>query len=296
MAHLGAWGQAKPAPSQIAALTTDAQVQSLVRPFGWEFEELVLSDSVRAVYRPYARTAFRWRGKSWYQADFDGNGWLDLLVVGRRRDIPFVFCVLDSGNNRFRVVRNFYRALDQRQPTARVVHKRGQALLAYSAFSRSRSPSGRPRGRTTQLLTYRGRGFVPYERHPTSHRITAIGYTSRTYYHKQYETRVELDSSGNARLLYRTAAIADTVFKTVRKQQQVPSAKFTEVEDLLNYVHFAACSSTYFKSSNHRPIVTLRVSYEGGEKTIEDNTGGGTLGLSQVYNWLENLAAPLKAE
>ena len=223
--HLGAWGQAKPASSQIAALATDAQVQSLVRPFGWEFEELVLGDSVRAVYRPYARTAFRWRSKSWHQADFDGNGWLDLLVVGRRRDISFVFCVLDSGNNRFRVVRNFYRALDQRQPTARVVHKRGQALLEYSAFSRSRS--GKPRGRTTQLLTYRGRGFVPYERHPTTHCITAISYTSRTYYHKQYETRVELDSSGNARLLYRTAAIADTVFRTVRQQQQVTSTGLT---------------------------------------------------------------------
>jgi len=296
LAYLGAWGQAEPAHSQIASLTSDAQVKALVRPFGWEFEELVLGDSVRSVYQPYARTPFRWRGASWYRTDFDGNRWADLLVVGRRRDLPFVFCVLDSGNNRLRIVRNFYHAGEQRQPTARVVHKRGHALLAYSAFTRRLSDAGKLAGRKTQLLTYLGGGFVPYERHPSAHRITAITYTSRLYYHKQHETRVRIDSLGNARLLYRTAAIADTTFTTAQGQRQLAAAKFAEVKDLLNYVRFASCSSAYTTSSNHRPHVTLRVTYEGGEKVIEDDSGGGTLGLSQVYNWLELLAAPLKAQ
>lgn len=259
LAFLGAKGQAGPAHSQIAALTSDAQVKALVRPFGWEFEELVLGDSVRSVYQPYAHTAFRWRGTSWYRADLDGNGWVDLLVVGRRQDIPFVFCVLDSGNNKLRVVRNFYHAGNQRQPTARVVYKRGQALLAYSAFTRRRSNAGKLSGRKTQLLTYRGGGFVPYERHPSAHRITAITHTSRLYYHKQHETQVRIDSQGNTRLLYRTAAISDTVFTKAQGQQQLTGAQFAEVKDLLNYVRFASCSSSYTTSINHRPIITLRV-------------------------------------
>ena len=295
LAYLGAWGQADPVHSQIAALTSDAQVQALVRPFGWEFEELLLGDSVRAVYQPYARTPFRWRGASWYRADLDGNGWADLLVVGRRRDIPFVFCVLDSGSNRLRVVRNFYDAGDQRQPTARVVHKRGQALLAYSAFTRRLGKAGKLTGCKTQLLTYRGGGFVPYERHPAAHRITTISYISRLYYHGQHETRVRIDSSGYARLLYRTAASSDTVFTTTQGQQQLSAAKFAEVQDLLNYVRFTSCSPTYTAHSNHRPLITLRVTYEGGEKVIKDASGGGTLGLYQVYNWLESLAEPLQA-
>ena len=44
----------------------------------------------------------------------------------------------------------------------------------------------------------------------------------------------------------------------------------------------------------HRPRVSLAITYEGGIKTIHDTSGGGTLGLARVYEWLEALAMPLK--
>ena len=293
LAYLGAWGQTDSSHSQIAVLTTDSQVQALVRPFGWEFEELVLVDSVRSVYRPFNRTAFRWRGKSWYRADLDGNGWPDLLVVGRRKDIPFVFCVLDSGQNRLHVVRNFYNAQDERQPSARVVRKHGKAMLRYRAFARLRSSSGGLAGRRTQLLAYHGSGFVPYERKPSAHRIKAITYTSRLNYHGQHETRISVDSSGVVRFVYHTDAAGDTAVTT--GQRHLPSSQQAEAADLLNYIRFASSSSQYGTGNeNHRPRITLSVTYEGGIKTIHDTSGGGTLGLAQVYYWLEVVAAPLK--
>jgi hypothetical protein len=288
------WGQSGQPNSQIAALTTDAQVLALVRPFGWEFKQLMLGDSARSVYQPYARTAFRWSGKTWYRADLDGNGWPDLLVVGRRRDSPFVFCVLDSGHNRLRVVRTFYRPLDERQPMARVVHKRGQALLHYTAFARQRGAADELTGRRTLLLAYQGGGFVPYERHPSAHRIRSITYTSRLYYHGQHELQVTLDSTGLARYTYRRTTPGDTTTSTKDGQRQLRPDQQAEVAALLNYVRFAACSSRYGTGQeNHRPRVTLSVRYEGGRKTIHDSSGGGTRGLAQVYQWLEALAAPL---
>ena len=294
LASFGVLGQARPPQSQIASLATDAQVLALVRPFGWEFEELVLGDSARSVYQPYARTAFRWQGKTWYRADLDGNGWPDLLVVGRRRDIPLVFCVLDSGRNRLRVVRNFYSALDERQPMARVVQKQGKSLLQYTSFARRRGAAGELTGRRTQLLAYKGGGFVPYERHPTVHRIQGITYTSRLYYHGQHDVQVAIDSTGLARYSYRRAGTDDTTAATKHGQRQLGPAQQAEVAELLNYVRFATCFPQYGTGNeNHRPRVTLSVTYEGGIKTIGDTSGGGTLGLAQVYNWLETLAAPV---
>lgn len=291
---LDASSQALPPTSQIAALTTDAQVQALIRPFGWEFEELVLGDSARSIYQPYARTAFRWQGKTWCRADLDGNGWPDLLVVGRRRDIPFVFCVLDSGNNRLHVVRNFYSALDERQPMARVVQKRGKSLLCYTSFARRRGAAGELTGRRTQLLTYKGGGFIPYERRPTAHQIRSITYTSRLYYHGQHDIQVAIDSAGRARYSSRNSAANDTTASVRYGQQQLRPTQQAEVADLLNYVRFASCSTRYGTGTeNHRPRVTLVVTYEGGTKTIRDTSGGGTLGLAQVYTWLEALAVPL---
>ncbi|TDN36832.1 hypothetical protein E4631_24595 [Hymenobacter sp. UV11] len=294
MAYCYTWGQTGRPKSQIAALATDTQVLALVRPFGWEFEQLVLGDSARSVYQPYARTAFRWQGKTWHRADLDGNGWLDLLVVGRRRDIPFVFCVLDSGNNRLRIVRNFYSALDERQPMARVVQKKGKSLLQYTSFARRRGASGELTGRRTLLLAYKGGGFIPYERQPTTHRIRSLTYTSRLYYHGQHDIQVAIDSTGLARYSYRSAATGDTTVPTKYRQQQLRPDQQAEVAELLNYVRFASCSSRYGTGNeNHRPRVTLSVTYEGGLKTIHDSSGGGTLGLAQVYNWLEALATPL---
>ncbi|WP_303312699.1 hypothetical protein [Hymenobacter sp. BT730] len=275
-------------------MATDTQVLALVRPFGWEFEDLVLGDSARSVFQPYARTAFRWQGKTWYRADLDGNGWPDLLVVGRCRDIPFIFCVLDSGNNRLHVVRNFYSALDEHQPMARVVQKHGKPLLHYTSFARRRGASGELRGRRTLLLTYKGGGFIPYERRPTAHRIQRITYTSRLNYKGQHDIQVTIDSTGLARYSYRRAATGDTTASTKYRQQQLRPDQQAEVAELLNYVRFASCLPRYGTGNeNHRPRVTLSVTYEGGVKTIRDLTGGGTLGLAQVYDWLEALAAPL---
>ncbi|HEX8328650.1 MAG TPA: hypothetical protein VF629_13995 [Hymenobacter sp.] len=288
-------GQASPARSRIAALTTDAQVLDLVRPLGWEYAELVLGDSVGAAYRPYAGTRLRWRGESWHRADFDGNGWPDLLVVGRRRDVPFVFCVLDSGQNRLRAVRNFYRAGEQRHPTAQVVPRRGQDLLQFTTYARRRNASGGLTGRRTQLLAYRGQGFVPYERRPTAHRIRAIQYTSRLVYHERRETTVELDSTGLLRLTYRHGALGDTASTAVHATRKLAAAEVREIQDLLNYVRFAACAPAYTTGYNHRPVVVLRVRYEQDEKVIDDSSGG-TLGLAQVYSWLESWAKPLKTQ
>ena len=144
------------------------------------------------------------------------------------------------------------------------------------------------------LLAYKGGGFIPYERRPTAHRIRSITYTSRLYYHGQRDIQVAIDSTGLARYSYRRAAADNTTASTQYRQQQLRPNQRAEVAELLNYVRFASCLPRYGTGNeNHRARVTLSVTYEGGRKTIRDSSGGGTLGLAQVYDWLEALAAPL---
>jgi len=67
------------------------------------------------------------------------------------------------------------------------------------------------------------------------------------------------------------------------------------VAGLLNYVRFASLAPQYGTGNeNHRPHIILCVTYENGVKTIRDTSGGGTLGLARVYDWLDALAAPLR--
>ena len=293
LAHAGAFAQK--VTSRISSLKTDEDVKSLVHPLGWEYEELILGDSACLVYKPYAHTALRCTGQSWYRADFDSNGWPDLLVVGRRRDIPFVFCVLDSGNNRFQVVRDFYNSLDERQPTARVAFRQGQALLRYTAYARRRSGRGKLQNRRTQLLACRGGGFVPYEKQPTNHHITAISYQSRFNYHGQFATTVNINATGLATLKYQATVQGDSVASLKHAQYQLSRDQLYSLFGLLNYIHFATCRPVYGTGmENHRPRVDLQIGYEGGTKVIHDTKGGGTLGLAQVYENLERLTTQLR--
>lgn len=260
---------------------------------GWEFEQLVLGDSARVAYKPYPLTSFRSRGKSWYKADFDGNGWPDLLVLGRKKTTPFVFCVLDSGNNRLRVVRHFYNALDERQPNAKVVYKHGQALLHYTAFARRRGPRGGLAQRQTRLLAYRQGCFVPYERHPTTHRIESISYKSYFNYRGIYKTEVQIDSAGLATLTTQTTARNDSIAITRHARRQLSPDTQKALVDLLNYVHFATYSSPYgIHTGGHRPYFDLRVTCKGGANEIHETGGRNNLGMGHVYRYLEALAAP----
>lgn len=203
--------------------------------------------------------------------------------------------MLDSGNNRFHVVREFYNSLDERQPTAQVAFKHGQALLRYTAYARLRNKRGEPQNRRTQLLAYRGGGFIPYEERPTNHRITTISYQSRFNYHGQFATTVEISASGMATLTYEAMAQEDSVASTKHEQQQLSREKLESLFDLLNYVHFATSRPVYGTGmENHRPRVDLQIGYEDGTKVIHDTKGGGTLGLAQVYENLERLTIQLR--
>lgn len=277
--------------SAIEQLTTDEQVLALVKPFGWEYQELMLGDSARRAYQPYAHTAFRWPGRAWHKADLDGNGTVDLLVMGRRADIPLLFCVLDSGNNRFRVVRNFYSASYERQPNARVVYRHGQALLQYVAFARQRSHRGKLQQRHTRLLTYRWGAFIPYQRRPTTHRIQALTYTAHLYYHGSQHTQVQLAADGKAVVSRQVRAAPDSVAKTSCVQWQLSQTKQQELADLLNYIRFTDCRTQYSEAGlNHRPGCTLTIGYDNGQqKTIDDPDAHGSPGLEHVYHYLEAL-------
>ncbi|GAA4380704.1 hypothetical protein GCM10023186_19490 [Hymenobacter koreensis] len=290
---LNAHAQLATEPSRIAAIQTNADVLGLIRPLGWEYAEAISGDSAVRAYESYQGTRFAVRGaQTWFKADFDGNGHLDLLVLARRKGIPLVFCVLDSGQNRLRVVRNFYDSGRRRLPNARVVHRQGQALLQYTDFARRLGGNGKPRQRRTQLLAFRQGGFIPYERRPTQYRIDTVRYHSFFGYKTATTLDLLIDPDGQASLRIESTSY-DAPHVTTRQNlvTNLDAATQAELTALLNYVRFRQRRSRYKKFGlNHRPIVELTVAYDGGRlKTIYDPNGDGTAGLRWLYRYLEQL-------
>jgi hypothetical protein len=282
-------------PSRIATLQTDAQVLELIRPLGWEYAEAVLGDSVGAVYRPYRSTRFAVRGgQTWFRADFDQNGLPDLLVLARRKEIPFVFCVMDMGHDSLRVARNFYNSVQRRSPVARVIRQRNQELLEYADFARSRGSRGQLRNRRTQQLAYVSGGFVDYNPNPAQHHIQRVTYESYSVYHQSVKTRIVV-AEDSSHFWQRRTEIGDSTKVTHQQcHTLLHPAQYQQLSVLMNYIDFPRLRSAYgIEWQNHHPRVTLTIEYDDGPpKVIEDLNGIGTIGLRRVYALLAELAQP----
>lgn len=285
----------KDVSGRIAAIKTDAQVLELIRPFGWEFEEAVLGDSAVAAYRPYRFTRFAVRGtQTWFKADFDHNGLSDLLVLARRRNIPFVFCVMDMGA-KFQIERNFANGVRRRQPVARVVHRNGQDLLEYADFA-GRVPGGqeRLRNRRSTLLAYVSGGFVEYNAHPIQRQIREVIYESTSFYHRTTHTSIVVKGD-SIKFWQRNTERSDTtqVTQIERKRLLLPAQR-QQLIQLLSYLNYSTLKGTYGSYSiNHSTHVRMTIENDSGaKKQIDDINGVGTWGLRQLYILLHELGRP----
>ncbi|MDU0371512.1 hypothetical protein ACFPAF_13985 [Hymenobacter endophyticus] len=281
-------------PGRIAAIETDAQVLELIRPFGWEFEEVVLGDSAVLAYRPYRSTRFAVRGaQTWFKADFDHNGLPDLLVLARRKDIPFVFCVLDMGT-KFQVARNFANGVRRRQPVARVVVRNGQDLLEYADFTRWRGRGGKLVDRRTSLLSFVAGGFVEYNPRPVPCHIRQLTYESFNAYHQTVRTRIAVKGDSIQFWEQRTDRYDSTQNSQAQRQKPLTPAQREQLVQLLSYINYSALRNNYGSVHvNHTNHVELTVENEHGEKkSIDDLNGYGTMGLRRLYALLHELARP----
>ncbi|MET4105346.1 hypothetical protein [Hymenobacter sp. UYP22] len=283
-------------PGQIAAIKTDAQVLELIRPFGWEFEEAVLGDSAVAAYRPYRSTRFAVRGsQTWFKADFDHNGLPDLLVLARRRNIPFLFCVLDKGD-KFQIERNFANGVRRRRhPVARVVHRNSQDLLEYADFA-GRVPGGqeRLRNRRSMLLAYVSGGFVEYNAHPIQRQVKEVTYESSSFYQRTTHTSIIVKGDSIKFWQRYTERSDSTQVTQIEHKRLLLPAQRQQLIQLLSYLNYSTLKGTYGSYSiNHSTHVRLTIENDSGaKKQIDDINGVGTWGLRQLYILLHELGRP----
>src|SRR4051794_39219191 len=94
----------KKAHNKIDELTTSTQIEGFLQSLNSEFYTFHVNDSLKFSDTNCKRLSDSLHCTAWFKADFDNNGNNDLVVVGGW-DNHAVFCILDSGNNRYAVNR-----------------------------------------------------------------------------------------------------------------------------------------------------------------------------------------------
>ncbi|MFL5765427.1 MAG: DUF6438 domain-containing protein [Bacteroidia bacterium] len=219
----------------------------------------------------------------WVKADFDGNGYTDLLVIGKYYDHA-VLVILDSGENRF--YENFITRSSFQGSTFPVVDSRnGKAVILNYLPDYYMEENKMKNKIKADTLVFEFGDFVEYHAAPAQHHIEKIEYSTGYCYGTCPVFSFKIDSDRRAKFTAEHYNEPDGEYSG-----NVDSVHYRELTGLLNYIDFPKLDSSYAVNWTDDQDCTLLVTYDGGKvKKIEDYGLLGTFGLERAYDMLFDL-------
>ncbi|MCW5960222.1 MAG: hypothetical protein KIS76_08660 [Pyrinomonadaceae bacterium] len=220
------------------------------------------------------------QAKSWTKADFDNNGYTDILIIGDSGRDSVV--LLDNGKNNF-IFRNLSQGYFPQCSLPVVVNTENAVLINYYENGKYYKNGSEL---NPKVLIYKFGDFVEISNSPQTHQIEKIEYKTSGCYGTCPVFELTIDSNKNA--IYKPNAFNKKkkgIFKgTIR------NFEYDELIGLLNYVDFTNLKDSYAVGWTDDQSSQLIVTYDGGKvKKIDDYGLIGTFGLSRVYKMLFDL-------
>lgn len=214
------------------------------------------------------------QAKSWTKADFDNNGFTDILIIGDSGNWSVV--VLDKGNNNF-IFKSITKGFFQNCSLPVVRKTPNQTFIDYLEIANQLNPT---------ILTYKFGDFVETNDSPQTHKIEKIEYKTSGCFGTCPIFELAIDSN-------RQAAYKPIAYNKKKKgtfKGIIRNFEYNELVGLLNYIDFANLKDSYSVSWTDDQSSVLTVTYDGGKiKKTSDYGLIGTFGLSRVYEMLFEL-------
>ncbi|TGE29273.1 DUF6438 domain-containing protein [Hymenobacter metallicola] len=241
-----------------------------------KYKYLTVSDTL-SINNKYCKCeAQKKRVAPWVKADFDKNGYTDLLAIGDEHRQVLLLIMAYSGNV-FSIDRLNY---GHKYCSLPVVNLKKQSVLKLTTFRRA--PGGKLGSRRKYSLSYKFGGFLETTNLTSGKEIQSVSLK----YHFAYKEIKQIDITVS---LNGTVTYKETGEKVEELTTLLPSATYNELAKLLNYIDFVHLKNKYGRDENHQPSYTLKVTYSDGEKEIYDQGGEGSFGLELVYKRLLEL-------
>ena len=277
--------------SKIDSLNSNAAVEKLIRSFDKDYQRFSLkpitefngrfgtNDLCKNIADSLKIT------QSFYKADFDKNGYTDLLAIGEYYDFH-LFVVMNYGHDSLQL-NNLTRRTFQYCTFPKILN---DTIIRYYYMSPS---DWRRKDTTTSLeysdLIFKYGDFIEYNPQPAKLAIEKIEYQTTICFGTcpQFDISIENDRSAVFKALaynWESSSSKEIkgTFKTILK-----SDAFDEITGLLNYVDFPGLKDDYAVNWTDDQTCTLTITYDGGKvKKISDYGLIGTFGLDRLYQLL----------
>jgi hypothetical protein len=270
--------------NRIDDINNKYDVETLLKTFGRQFNHVKVSDSLVYSDKECQKFSDSLHTKPWIKADFDGNGYTDMLISYSTGN-NHIICIMDSSNNAFRT-RDVIISWDQECVFPEVLQLReSPAIILRERVEPDWSKPKKPGLLRADTLFFKFGGFVEYNRRPSGHNIQQIKYTTTRCYGKcpAFELTINQDRSAVFNALYdnKISGIFNGTIDQVR---------YRDLVDLLNYLNFSKLKNSYSVNWTDMQSCTLKITYDNGKvKTIYDYGLIGTHGLNRAYVQLFDL-------
>ncbi len=288
-------------PSSIDQLHTKAAIEAFIRKSDTNYKKYELkklqdfhrsynNDSINRVLanRLHINTQFE-------KADFDNNGYTDLLVIGDNHTCssssvePCSFTpivVMNFGPNNIKIIPINLDYTDAIAPL--VSYKEDQPFLMV--FKKKRDYITKKIIKKKYQLTYRFDNFIEYNPHPSSRTVSNIQFISGLCFGECPYYKLELSNQGQSTFYayeYNrpTATSSPSMLMEGVYTTTLSSRTFKKLEELINYCDFQNNKNNYFVTRTCSSTGYIKITYTNGEvKRIQDYGMVGTYGLRILYH------------
>jgi hypothetical protein len=280
--------------SKIDRLNSKSEIESLIHSFDKKYEKFTLKP-IAEFKDDYGNTPFCKRiadslkiTQSFYKADFDKNGFTDLLAIGDYYDFT-IFIVMNYKNDSITINRLTRRSF-QECAFPKITN---DTIIKYYQMSRQNWPQPKS-SKTLQSieLIYKYGDFIDFNPKPKIYSIEKIEYQTTMCFGSCPKFYLSIDK--NKRATYK----AEAYNRATRNSQDINGVfntdlnetDYEEIVGLLNYIDFPNLNDNYSVSWTDDQTSTLTITYDNGQvKQIRDYGLIGTYGLDRLYQLLFEL-------
>jgi len=228
--------------------------------------------------------------KTFLKADFDNNGYNDLLVISRFEYFEINLFTIFGFKDGFKI-KPFTNGniWDCKYPELTAIDN----LPAINIFSYERSNVGNSIILKTKLI-YKYGNFIEYNSKPKNHKIQKILVEVSPCMGKCPNFKLDIDADGNANLdaiAYNYVNYPNLLNEIKGKfTTKIRTEQFNELITLLNYLDFENLKDKYSVGSTDDATIDIKIIYDNGrEKRIHDYGLMGTHGLDRLYHMIKEL-------
>jgi hypothetical protein len=265
-------------------ITNTKEIERLVSSINSNYSNFKINPQLKFTDKDCQKLYDSLKLEPFTKADFDNNGYTDLLVIGHWSN-PAIICILDSGQNKFSIKR-LTKGLFQGCSFPKILTNENETYIDYYYFKEPDWRNNEFKGTIkSKRLIYKFGDFVEYNSSKTKYDIQKIEYKTTMCFGTCPEFELTINSDRKAKYNALQYNKPDGKFNGIIDQK-----KYDELVELLNYIDFPNLKESYSVSWTDDQTCSLKITYDNGKtKIINDYGLIGTFGLDRTYDMLFNL-------